>query len=175
MPCVERKSFAKPVNTRVASMRTLASIIVLLVFALTPLTVSAQIVDAPTGTYKGTLVHERTLTWKQVDPRRVVSYKAKTKVTGFGFVPVGAARTLIKLIVPPQAFRDAGLDNGFELDFDKIPPEVRILDGTSTVTFPSPTTTVEGTLVTIVTTVSGNTADYEIADVRTLTLKRSKP
>jgi hypothetical protein len=147
----------------------------LLIVLTAPALLSAQVLDAPTGTYKGTLVHERRLTLKQTDPPRVVSYKQKTKVTGFGFVPQGGTRTLITLIVPPRAFRDAGLDAQLELDFTPSPPELKVLSGLDTVTAPFPTITVEGTSVTVDTIITFNTGDYEIADLRTLTIKRSKP
>jgi hypothetical protein len=154
-------------------MSILRHVVAVLVVLATPAILHAQ-VDAPTGTYKGTIVHERRLTWKQVDPPRVVSYKQKTKVTGFGYVPQGGTRTLIRLIVPPRAFRDEGLDVQIEVDFTPSPPVITILSGLGTLPFPFPTITVDGTTVTVTTFVGVNTSDYEIADIRTLTIKRSK-
>jgi hypothetical protein len=161
--------------TIVPAMKMLCAVVSLLAIVLPSLPAGAQVLDAPTGTYKGTLVHQRRLTLKQTDPPRVVSYKQKTKVTGFGYVPQGGTRTFIQLIIPPRAFRDAGLDSGLTLDFNPTPPELTILDGSSALTFPFPTITVDGNVVTVQAFVAVNTPDYEIADTRTLSLKRSKP
>lgn len=152
-------------------MRALRSLVVVFVVGLLSTSAVAQVLDAPTGLYKGTLVHERRLTLKQSDPPRVVAAKHKTKVIGFGYVPQGGTRTFIRLIVPPGASLDRGLDRQLTVDFTPDPPAFEILDGLNATPFPFPTISVEGNVVTVRTGTGVNTADYEITEVNTLTLK----
>ncbi len=153
-------------------MGILRSLVVVLVVALGSTSAVAQVLDAPTGLYKGTLLHERRLTLKQSDPPRVVVAKHKTKVIGFGYVPQDGTRTFIRLIVPPGALLDRGRDRQLTVDFTPDPPAFEILDGLNTIPVGFPTITVEGNVVTVRTVTSFNTADYENTDVNTLTLKR---
>jgi hypothetical protein len=150
-----------------------------LVFVLaslaTPLPLSAQVLDAPTGTYKGTLVHERRLILESADPPRVTSFKQKTKLAGFGYVPEGQTRTFIRLIVPPGAHSDRGLDRQATVDFNPEPPVFEIQDGESALPFLFPTITVDGNTVTVTTSEAVTTPDYRIEDINTLSLKRTKP
>lgn len=155
-------------------MTTLRQSIAVLIVLATPMPLWAQ-VDAPTGTYKGTLVHERKEILKQSVPPRVVSFKQKTKVTGFGYVPQGSAHTFIRLILPPGAVLDVGRDRELTVDFNSDPPVYQIGDQTNVYPFPFPTITVVGNAVTVSTFVGVNTADYGIEDVTTLSLKLSKP
>ena len=140
-----------------------------------PVVVSAQVLDAPTGTYKGTLVRERRLTLKQTDPPRVVSLKQKTKLLGFGYVPQGGTRTFLRLVVPPRGLRDRGVDSHVTVDFTPDPPVVTVADPEGPTPIGFPAVRVEGNVVTVETITTGGTADYLIDEIAILTLKRTKP
>ncbi len=109
------------------------------------------------------------------DPPRAITYKQKTKVAGFGGVPPGSARTVIHLIVPPRDHTDLGLDRELILDFNPDPPVFQIFNALNTVTLSFPSITVEGNLVTLTSTLIGETTPFKVEDVNTLRLKRTKP
>jgi hypothetical protein len=152
-------------------------IALLVVGALTvPLAVHAQPLDAPTGTYSGTLVHERIMTLRSTDPQRVVSFKKKTKLAGFGFVPDGGTRTRIELIMPPGNHTDAGTDRRFVLDFTPDPPTFQIFGGSSPLVVGFPSFAVDGNVVTVTTSLSGSSDGGPTTDDRgVLRVKRTKP
>ena len=156
-------------------MKAIRCLIPLLAVLVTPLALHAQALDAQTGTYAGSLLHERKLILKTVNPPRLVAFKKKTKVVGFGYVPQGGARTFIRLIVPPGAQFDDGLDQQLTIDFTPDPPvfEVRGGSGARPVEFPA--ITVEGNAVTVTTLLRFDQGDYEISDTTTLRIKRTKP
>lgn len=155
-------------------MNPLRWLLAVLVLLATPFSARAQL-DAPTGTYSGTLVHERRITLLNTDPPRAITYKQKTKVAGFGGVPPGSARTVIHLIVPPRDQTDLGLDRELILDFNPDPPVFQIFNALNTVTLSFPSITVEGNLVTLTSTLIGETTPFKVEDVNTLRLKRTKP
>jgi hypothetical protein len=154
-------------------MSPLRWFLAVLVLFLAPL--AAHALDAPTGTYSGTLVHERTITLLGSDPLRATTFKQKTKVAGFGAVPQAGPRAVIHLIVPPGRHTDLGRDREFIVDFNPDPPTVQIFNALDTVTLSFPNITVEGNVVTIATTITSSDGTFQVDDVNTLRLKRTKP
>lgn len=131
--------------------------------------------DALTGTYTGTLVRERRLVLLNSEPERAVKFKQSTRVAGFGYVPIGNARTLIRLILPARDFRDQGVDREILVDFQQDPPTLEILNGQGGLPVGFPTITVNGKTVIVEATVSFTEGSIRSEDNCKLRIVRTRP
>lgn len=78
--------------------------------------------------------------------------------------------------MPPGASSACARANrNVTVDFTPDPPVLEISDEQSTLVFPFPSIQVEGNAVTVGTSTAVATTDYEVDDINTLMLKRTKP
>lgn len=129
--------------------------------------------NAPTGTYAGTLTLERSMTLKGEKPR-TVKHRQAIRVTGFGYVPAGATRTFIRLIAPPRAVIDLS-EREYTFDFDPEPPLITSHSGSGSVDLLFPEITIKNTVVTVILRATFDTTCYSLANVRTFRIVRTKP
>jgi hypothetical protein len=155
-------------------MKTLCQTVILFL-ALTPLASAQGPLDALTGTYSGTLVRQHSLSVNNATPPKVVKFKQTARVAGFGYVPVGKARTTIELILPSSGFFNAGQDQRIIIDFQQDPPSVAVEDGANVRNLSFHDVTVSGKVVTVVFQTSLNGSNLSEPDVRTLKIMRTKP
>jgi hypothetical protein len=150
-------------------------LLVSLMAAGSSLNVQAEPIDALTGTYAGTLVREHKLVLLNTSPERSVKFKQTTRVVGFGFVPTGNDRTLIRLILPARDLRDSGVDREVLIDFQADPPTVTLASGLSTELIGFPTVTVNGKTVIVETSLGNSNDRTKVQDDCKLRITRTKP
>jgi hypothetical protein len=131
-------------------------------------------IDALTGTYTGTIIREHRIT-RETNPERVVKFKQITRVGGFGYVPAGADRTLIRLIVPLRNMEDIAADRTILIDFQADPPTVQVISGSATTPVVSPTVTVSGKTVTVEVFASFSDTRANTEETCKMKLTRTKP
>jgi hypothetical protein len=137
--------------------------------------VHADPLNALTGTYAGTLLHERSISLVGTTPLRTSKFRQVTRVSGFGAVDSGSIRTIIRLITPPRAFLDAGTDREIQIDFQADPPTVKIVDGLSGQLIGFPIVTVKGKSVVITASLGLNGSVFNTEDKWTLKITRTRP
>lgn len=156
-------------------MNSILRLLFLSVAASTSTTLHAEPIDALTGTYTGIIVREHKLARLNTTPERAVKFKQSTRVAGFGFVPLGNDRTVIRLIVPSRNLKDQADDHEILIDFQADPPTVQVLTGLSTVSIGFPTVTVSGKTVIVETALTFTDGSIRSEDNCKIKITRTRP